>query len=232
MRIEPLARRWPVFWPWSKAATVYVSDTQCAVRVGTQVQCSARAFHDALPWCAQVLSGRSRACTVYLGASLLQATLIEAGAGARSMAEVRALAQHRLGLEAQWSVQCAWIDPRMGALAVAVLHERLEALRTMAASAGVRALSVQPAFLTALRAARLTTTPWAIVIAEPDAWVTLEGQGRVQHLHRQAAEHMDEALPREQARARYAGGEHCTLQTYRLSPEGLSASGPHYVMEA
>lgn len=221
-----------MYWPWSKAAAVYLSNTQCAVRRGSHLQgTNVLTLSDALSWCAQALNAQGRACTFYVGADLLQATLIEADAGARNVAEASALAQHRLGLGAQWSMQCAWVDPRIGALAVALPYELLEALRALAQRTGIQQPSVQPAFLTALRAAPSITGPWTTIIAEPGALVTLEGQGHRQHLGLQTVAALHEALPREQARARYAGGEQCTLHTYRLDPQMLNATGPHFVLE-
>lgn len=222
-----------MFWPWSKPALLYISDTCCALRAGANTLSQrTTSLDESLRWCAHALGSGNPTCTVYVGASLLRATVIAASAGARNLSDAHALAQHHLSLNADWCVQCAVLDPRIGTLAVAMPQALLDALRGLAASAGVRQLSVQPAFLSALRAVAKHPQPSATIVAEPGALITLEEHGNQQHLGWQTTADLGQTLPREQARARWAAGEERAVHTWRLAPELLGTHEPNFCMEA
>lgn len=228
----------------SNAASVYVSPALGAMAfAGNTWQQHSDSWLQAVQGCTEALAQapkKAHALTVFVGAGALRATVLGAECGARSLAEYQALAQQQLtrhSAQQDWMVQCALISPRLGTLAVALPSALLDALRQWAARARIKSLSVQPAFLAPLRAsaARLaprSNTAWALVLAEPGALVTVQtmntnaalATNTALALGIQTSTDVADALPREQARARFAAGPSCTLHTWQLQTATKSAA--------
>ncbi len=233
-----------MFWRLTKSipqATCYFSSTFCALMFSDTAQTHRQAvtsLPQALHWCEQEIAARNktvRSFTFFIAASELRATVMGPESGARGLADYVALAPHRLAVDADWAVQCALISPRIGALAVALRRELLDALQALASSAGATQVSAQPAFLAPLRASASDADTWATLIAEPGTLVTAQGQGHTLNLAIQITTDLSEALPREQARARYAAGNECVVQTWLMEPEQptpLTAAGPTFTPRA
>ncbi|HRK56994.1 MAG TPA: hypothetical protein PLQ67_05655 [Burkholderiaceae bacterium] len=229
-----------MYWPFRKRsiAAWYVSHTRCAVQPGAAhgVCAAVDDLDHSLIHGARVLSELPQApgaLKVYVGASALRATVIEAHSGARSLSEAQALAAHRLALDARWTLRCAALMPSSGVLAIAVETALVQNVQRLAETLGIRCLRIEPAFLAALR-------HWdtahgqacAAIVVEPGSLITAQTTPTNRAMHAQLSIQASEALvpdlAREQTRLRLSLGESAPQHLWQLQAEALRQGTPDF----